>query len=508
MVGPAVPSGIRRAFPYLGLAAAGAALVLAFAPWQLFFLTGLALVPLFAASEWSAPRARLLAGLAFGAGLFGFGLHWLLPTIATFGNLPRAMALPVWLALVAVCALFPAAFVWAAGTRRAPSPGPLRYLAFLPALWLALESVRSHVLSGFPWLTLGHAQTAGPLAGLLPLVGYEGAGLAAAVVNGAVLALWRLWAQGHYRRLAAGAAGLVVVLAASQALHGLAWTQPNGEPLRAALVQGAIPQAKKWDPDQRRATLARYRRLTLAHLDADLVVWPETAVPLFADRARDYLRDLDQRARARSTGLLVGIPEREWQGGEKRYYNSLLGYGAASGHYRKRHLVPFGEYVPLAPVLGWAERYLPAGSGFAAGTSPAPLALNGHALGPTICYEDAFAREVRPTVSAGADLLVNVTNDAWFGPSIGPDQHAQLARIRALEVRRPLLRVANTGRTFAVDAWGRVTAALPRQEPGVLRVTVQPRAGTTPYTGLGPWPAWGLALAGLLAGGWAGRRRA
>jgi apolipoprotein N-acyltransferase len=498
---------MARTLPYLGLAASGAALVLAFAPWQAFFLTWLALIPLFAASEWPSSRARLLAGLVFGAGLFGFGLHWLLPTVATFAQMPWPMALPVWLGLVAFCSLFPAAFAWLGGHRRTPGPGAVRYLAFLPALWLALESLRAYFLTGFPWLTLGHAQTAGPLAGLLPVVGYEGAGLAAAVLNGALLGLLRVYRQGRRRGVAAGAVGLLLALGAAQALHGVHWTRPAGSELQAALVQGAIPQAKKWDPSHRETTLERYRRLTAEHLGADVVVWPETAVPLFADQALDYLQALDRHARARGTGLLVGVPERRWRDGEKFYYNALLGLGTASGRYRKRHLVPFGEYVPLSPVLGWAERYLPGGGGFSAGASAQPLRLNGHGLGPTICYEDAFAREVRPTVTNGADVLVNVTNDAWFGPSIGPDQHAQLARIRALEVRRPMLRVANTGRTFAVDPWGRVTASLPREEPGVLRVAVQPRTGATPYSALGPWPAWGLGLAGLVLGLSAARRR-
>lgn len=499
MAGAAV-SRMRRAPLYLGLAASGAALVFAFAPWHLYFLTGLLLAPLFAAGQWSSPRARLLAGLAFGAGLFGFGLHWLLPTIATFANMPWPLALPVWLALVAVCAAFPAAFAWLAGLSWAPAPGAVRYLAFLPALWLALESLRSYILTGFPWLTLGHAQTGGPLAGLLPLAGYEGAGLAAAVANGALLGLWRLARAGQRRRAFGGLAALAVVVAGVQLAGAISWTRDSGTAVRAALVQGAVPQAEKWDPANRAATLERYRRMTVANLDAEVVVWPETAVPLFADRAEEFLGDLDRHARARGTGLLVGIPERQWRDGDKRYYNALTALGSASGHYRKRHLVPFGEYVPLSPVLGWAERFLPGGGGFSAGTSAELLHLNGHALGPTICYEDAFAREVRPTVTAGAGVLVNVTNDAWFGPSIGPDQHAQLARIRAQEARRPMLRVANTGRTFATDHRGRILDDLPREEPGVLRTTVQPRTGQTPYMRLGPWPAWGLAVAGLLLG--------
>jgi apolipoprotein N-acyltransferase len=327
-------------------------------------------------------------------------------------------------------------------------------------------------------------------------VGSLGVGLVVAVINGLALVAGRALIRG-WRLAAAGAVAVAMALVLTGvALATVAWTRAEGPSVQAAMVQGNVPQTAKWDPDRRDAILDRYERLTRAHLDADLVVWPETAVPLFASRAAGYLDSLATDARARGTTLLVGVPERQWIDGDKRYFNSVLALGAHEGRYRKRHLVPFGEYVPLASLLFFAKKFVPGDGTFLPGASAAPLDLGGYRAGLSICYEDAFAREVAATVRRGATVLVNVTNDAWFGRTIGPDQHAQLARVRAREMGRPMLRVANTGLTFAADRFGNEITAIPPERAGVARVTVQPRAGATPYQVLaGGWLAGGLALA-------------
>ncbi|MFA9459389.1 apolipoprotein N-acyltransferase [Thiohalorhabdus methylotrophus] len=477
---------------YLG---AGLLAPLAFAPWGWYPLAWVLLIPLFLATEYASPGQRFRRGLAFGLGMFGAGLHWLLPTILTFGHMPLSLALPTWALLVAYCALYPALFVMLGGilggARR------WRMALGLPLLWVALEGMRGLAFTGFPWLTLGVTQLEGPLAGLLPVLGGLGTGLAAAFINGALTLAYLVYRRRPGAGLAwIGASGIVVALGA--ATGGVSWTSPSGGPLRAALVQGAVPQEKKWDTDHREPILNRYRRLTVSNLDADLVVWPETAVPLFADQAGKYLRGLDVAARARGTNLLLGIPERQWRGGRKRYFNSAITLGRGGGsRYRKRHLVPFGEYIPLRSLLFFAEKFVPGSGTFVPGKRAEPLALDGHRAGLSICYEDAFAREVATTVRLGADVLVNVTNDAWFGSSIGPDQHAQLGRARAVEMGRPLLRVANTGITYAADHEGRILDRIPREDPGVLRVTVQPRTGATPYQWLSAGWILGAVLGGL-----------
>lgn len=491
---------------------AGLALPLAFAPWAFYPLAWVALIPLLAVSADPRPGRRFRRGILFGAGLFGFGLYWLLPTIHTFGHMPLALAIPTWALLVAYCALYPALFALLGGWLGGPSP--LRHILGLPLLWAGLEAIRGWAFTGFPWLGLGATQVSGPMGGWLPVVGSAGLGLIVVAVNGLLLLAGRAFAA---RGWAVGGgcvlAGAVVV-AAGGLLGNVSWTRAQGPSVAAALVQGNVPQAAKWDPERRRTILDRYERLTREHLNADLVVWPETAMPLFADRAAGYLNNLATDARARGTTLLVGVPEREWVGGEKRYYNSVLAVGAFQGRYRKRHLVPFGEYVPLRSLLFFAERFVPGGGTFLPGASAAPLALDGYRVGLSICYEDAFAREVAATVRRGATVLVNVTNDAWFGRSIGPAQHAQLARVRAREMGRPMLRVANTGLTFAADRRGRVLRAMPPDRPGVVRVRVRPRAGVTPYQVLAQGWLAGILVVGLgVLGGryWRGprpRRRA
>ena len=492
--------------PEVACLAAGLLLPLAFAPWHWPVLAWVALIPLFLAADSPRPGIRLRRGLLFGLGLFGLGLHWLLPTIHQFGNMPLALAVPTWVLLVAYCALYPAVFALVGGWV-ALRPG-LRLGLALPLLWTGLEGVRGLAFTGFPWLGLGASQVGGPLDGLIPVVGSQGTGLAVALLNGWLLLAGRALARGRGRSAAAWAAGGAALVVAVLAVGPVPWTAPRGPGLEAALVQGAVPQRLKWDPEQRRETMARYRRLTLKHLDADVVVWPETSLPLLAGQARGYLEELGAAARARGTTLLVGAPQRRWVDGEKHYFNAAVTLGAGGGErYRKRHLVPFGEYVPLRGLLFFAERFVPGGGAFRPGQSPAPLAVGRHRAGIAICYEDAFAREVAATVRAGADLLVNMTNDAWFGRSIGPDQHAQLARVRARELGRPILRVANTGLTFAADHRGRVLGALPRHRPGVQRVRIQPRSGATPYQGLSRgWLLGGILLGiGVLAAvGWRG----
>ncbi|MFP4614382.1 MAG: apolipoprotein N-acyltransferase [Thiohalorhabdus sp.] len=489
-----VPGLARTVAADLAYLVAGALVPLAFAPWDWYALAWVLLIPLFLATEIPAPRLRFRRGLAFGLGMFGAGLHWLLPTIHTFGHMPLALAVPTWALLVAYCALYPALFVLLGGWLRGPRPW--RLALGLPLLWVVLEGVRGLAFTGFPWLTLGVTQTEGPLAGLFPVVGSLGAGLPVASLNGILLLAYMARDRGILQPLA-WLTGTVAVVGAGLLAATLAWTSPSGDPLRTALVQGAVPQELKWSAERREAILERYRRLTLANLDADLVVWPETAVPLFADRVGDYLEALERKVAARGATLLLGIPERDWEDGERRNYNAAMALGAGDQPpYRKRHLVPFGEYVPLPSLLFFAERFVPGEGVFASGKSAAPLEVDGHHAGMSICYEDAFPREVAATVREGADLLVNVTNDAWFGGSIGPDQHAQLARVRAMEMGRPLLRVANTGITYAADHKGEVQERIPRDEPGVARVTVEPRTGATPYQRLSK----GWLLAGVLAG--------
>ncbi len=486
---------------------AGALLPLAFAPWQWFPLAWIVLAPLFfvAATDREGGR-RFRRGLLFGVGQFGLGLHWLLPTIATFGQMPLALAVPTWGLLVAYCALYPALFALLAGWLTG-GPRFLGYCLALPLLWGLLEMLRGTAFTGFPWLSLGDSQVVGPLGGWLSVLGRSGTGVLVAALNGGIVLALGGAIRKQAQQTASAVAGILGLIVAGLGIGAHSWTVPAGPEVEAALVQGAVPQRLKWDPGRRLAILKRYRRLTRQSLDADLVIWPESALPAFPDQVQGYLDTLDAEARASGTALLVGAPERARAEGQWRQFNAVLGLGTASGRYRKRHLVPFGEYVPLRRILFFAQRFVPGQGRFFPGDRVVPLVLNGLSAGISICYEDAFAREVAVPVRKGAQLLINVTNDAWFGRTIGPAQHAQLARARARELGRPMLRVANTGLTFAADHRGQVVKAIPAGKPEVARVRIRPREGATPYQALSSgWiPALvGLALAGAALGTWRG----
>ena len=277
------------------------------------------------------------------------------------------------------------------------------------------------------------------------------------------------------------------------------WTSPSGAPLKASLVQGNIPQELKWKPEQRNLTLNLYRDLTRAHWSSDLIVWPETAVPAFGSRIeREFLAPLAQEARANDSAVLLGIPVHTPKDG--RYYNAMLSLGAGRDSYFKRHLVPFGEFLPLKPWLqplfDWMTIPM---SDFSAGVQAKPLVtLDGYQAGISICYEDAFGEEVIEALPEAA-FLVNASNDAWFGDSLAPHQHLEIARMRAVETGRFLLRSTNTGISAVIDPKGRITGRSAAFVEDVLTREILPLQGMTPYAHIGNYGVVVLALLSILA---------
>ena len=382
---------------------------------------------------------------------------------------------------------------WLGRGRRLPS-----LLFVYPGTWTLVEWLRASLFTGFPWLSLGYSQIDSPLAGLAPLVGVYGVSLAAASTAGILL-----YGMGTTpRRRGLAAAALTLLWGAAWLLQRVDWTVPDGRPLRVSLVQGDVAQDLKWLPGEREATLQHYAALTRQHWDSALVVWPETAVPMFYQQVpRDFLVDLTREARAHHTDLLIGAPVLDPERG--RYYNGLVSVGGPAGFYYKHHLVPFTEYLPLKQVLGGLVDMLHVPmSDFSAGPAvQPPLEAAGTYIGVSICYEVAFGREIFRALP-DARMLVNVSNDAWFGDSLAPYQHLQMARMRALESGRPLLRATNTGITAVIDAHGRLQARAPKFVPYVLTATVQPRAGLTPYLHVGDVLAGVLGAVMALVGAW------
>jgi apolipoprotein N-acyltransferase len=492
--------------------AAGVVTVFGFAPFRSPIVPLVALALLFVLWQDAAgPRAAARLGFAFGLGLFGTGVSWVYVAIHTFGGMPALLAAIGTAAFVAYVALFPAAAGWLAARFAAPRTWPRAVAA--AAAWTVLEWIRSWLFSGFGWLSLGYSQLPGsPLAGYAPIGGVFAVTLALALAAAALALAIDAFAAATTRRGIALAGAIVALGAGGAALGSLAWTAPTGAPVAVSLVQGNVLQDVKFDPGFRERTYELYTGLAAA-ARGRLIVLPESAFPVFAGEVpQPVLLDLLRTAANRDGDVLLGLFTLEPPlpgGDEPRYYNSVVTLGAAPTQlYRKRHLVPFGETIPLEGVLGPAIRAMlaiPIASQSAGDADPPPLAVAGQQVAVNICYEDAFGADIRPQAAA-ATLLVNVTNDAWYGRSLAAEQHAQIAQMRALETGRPMLRATNTGITSAIAHDGREIARLPWFTRGILEVDVVGRQGVTPYVRFGDVPVAALAVT-LFALAFAGSRR-
>jgi len=473
--------------------ALGVASVGGYAPFGLYPLPVLTLALLLLITE-RMPRgaAGFFTGFAFGLGLFLGGVSWVYVSLHDFGAMPAPVAAVTTLLFCAFLALFPACAVFAAA--RITSPWLRRCLAF-PGAWVFAEWVRGWVFTGFPWLNVGYSQAAdSPLAGLAAIVGVYGVGLAVVLAAGLVA---QMMARGRRIRLLEPAA-LAGLLIGSGLLKAVSWTEPAGTPISVSLLQGNVPQSMKWRPEQVRATLERYRSMVHAS-QARLVILPETALPMFLQEVpREFLDSIRDDARAKNTDVLIGVPE---LGGRGAYFNSVVSFGVSPTQaYRKSHLVPFGEFIPLRPLLAPIVNTLAIPlTDFSRGeASQRPLAVAGQRVAVNICYEDVFGEEIIRQLPE-ATLLVNVSNVAWFGDSIAPAQHLQIAQMRALETGRTMLRATNTGMTAVIDARGAVTAVAPTFQQASVDAEVQGMEGATPYVRLGNVPPIGLAVACILA---------
>ncbi len=389
------------------------------------------------------------------------------------------------------------AWLWARWLRR--SEAPLADALAFAALWLALEAFRGWFLTGFPWLYAGYSQLDGPLSGLAPVGGMWLISFVLALSAALLVNLPRLRAQ--HLALASGLSLLLGPWLLAQALNEHAWTHAKGEPLRVAAIQGNVEQNLKWDPDALEAQLALYRDMTLASPPAELIVWPETAVPVLKEYAEGYLAVMARIASDRQAALITGVPLRQVNAaGERRFYNAITVLGEGQGTYLKQKLVPFGEYVPLQDLLRGLIAFfnLPM-SDFARGPAEQPLLqAKGYSIASFICYEVVYP-EFAASLAARSNILLTVSNDAWFGSSIGPLQHLQMAQMRALEAGRWMIRATNNGISVLIDPQGRIQSRIPPFEAAILYGEVQAMQGHTPYLRFGSLPLAILAALILLA---------
>ena len=470
----------------------GALYSLAFAPFSYWPLGPPCLATLWWLWRDVPPRRAAWTGFAFGVGLFLAGTYWLYISIHGFGKAPIALALLLMFGLVAIMGSYSAALGWLIA-RYEPRVGLWRLFAVLPAGWVLMEWFRGWFLSGFPWLAIGYSEIDTPLAGYAPVVGIYGVSFLAALTAGALCAL----VEGSRRRRYSPVVVVAAIWAAGYPLGQIEWTRTSGAPLSVALVQGAIPQDLKWEEDNRDHTLQVYRDLTRQALGTRIIVWPESALPVLYDDAVPYLTGIYQDAERHGSDLVLGLIR--YDGADQRYRNGLVALARDEEWYYKRRLVPFGEFFPVPSwVRSWMRlQNLPYVDFMPGRSDQGVLDAAGEKLGATICYEDAYGVE-QLDVLRSATLLVNVSNDAWFGDSTAPHQHLQIARMRALEAGRWLMRATNNGVTAIIDPHGHVVARSRQFEPEVLKGEVVPRTGLTPYAALRNWPV--LAICWLLLG--------
>lgn len=477
--------------PLLALVA-GACVPLGFAPFALWWLTPLLFAGLLLLLDEQPTRERALRAFSFGFGAFVTGTYWLYISIHDFGGLAPPIAGGIVLLLIFIMALYHAAWTLLCSLVPARAPG-WQCLAILPAGWVLIEWLRGWLFSGFPWLSIGYGQIDGPLAVWAPLFGVHGISLLVMLVAGALAVLL----IGTLRSRLAGLFVLGLIAGGTALLTGVQWTTAEGDPLQVALVQGGITQDRKWLAEELESTQALYSKLTIELDKPDLIIWPEAAIPALAHEVEDYLRAFAELAKARHQTIVLGILTYKFE--TSAFYNSLLMIGEGAGLYNKRHLVPFGEYFPVPDFIRNMLRLmnLPYQDIDAGSVRQSPLQMPGVALAPTICYEDVFGTELRGFLPE-AGLLINVSNDAWFGDSIAPHQHLQMARFRALEAGRYMLRSTNTGITAIIDEQGRVVERGKQFGVAIVNGTAQPFTGATPWVRFGNVPVLVACLALLL----------
>ena len=463
--------------------ALGCLMTLAFAPFGLSLLVPFLLVPFLYVCLTNSPRVSARHAFWFGFGMFLTGTYWVYISVFVFGQAP------VWIAILLLIGmvLLMSSYMWLTGwlISRLASGEPWRLCAVAPAAWVLVEWARGWFLTGFPWMSLGYSQVDSALAGWAPVVGVYG--ISALLVVSIAALLVALLTRDRQQWFAIAIVMLPWLIGA--VLKGVDWTEPAGKPVKAALIQGGISQDRKWLAEQLQPTLDFYRGETRKVADSEIVIWPEVAVPSVTNRVENYIDALESDSRISGQTILFGILERQTERTlVPKIYNSVIALnGEERQVYRKRHLVPFGEYFPVpAKVREWLRMLSLPHNDLSKGNAVQSLirTRDGLKLAVAICYEDAFGTEQLYALP-DAGLLINVSNDAWFGDSIAPHQHLQIARMRSLEVGRYTLRATNTGISAFIGADGKVLQAGPQFQSATITMAVEPRKGLTPYARVG-----------------------
>lgn len=483
--------------------AAGAIYPLGFAPFGWWPLALISVAIVF--SQWHKLEMgdALWSSLFYGLAVYAVGVSWLYVSMVNFGGMAPVMAVIAVMIFALILSLFFIAPVAIFKLFENDFSEHNRFVILLPALWVGFEWLRGSIFSGFPWLQLGYSATENWFAGWASLSGVLGISFVLAVIAGLVaVSVLRKQRATYLIALTT----LAVITLVSWGLNSTRWVNPVEPVLEVTLVQADISLSEKWNPDNRQNIMQTYLAASKTVDQTDLIIWPEGALPMMLDEIpASYLDAL----RGLSGELMFGAIERQTKGDISSVYNGLVMLKEEGLQvYRKQHLVPFGEYFPLQSILGWLFNALdiPMSNFSAGGAKQANMQLKGLKLLPTICYEDAFPEDWRQQVS-DSNILLNISEDAWFGDSFAPHQRLQMARMRAIEFQRPVIRVSNSGLSTVIDAFGEVDAVSPQFQPALFNTPVYGTEGDTPYTKFGLWPLWGCLLLGLGFSIWQGRGR-
>lgn len=460
---------------------AGSAIAFAFAPFHYYILAIVSSgVLLFIWQEENDPRRAFILGWIYGVGQFGVGISWVYVSIKIYGETPFWFALLLTILLIAFLSLYPA-FQGYFIKRFFPKTNATQSLLAYPSSWVVVEWLRSHFLTGFPWLLLGYSQTNTLFGSWAPIIGTYGVTFIVTLTS--AMLLFFLRTKNKFNQLLVTALFLSLIFVTwIFSLHS--WTASLKKNLTFSLIQGNIAQSLKWSESNFENSLNRYQQLTEKHWNSDLIVWPEAAIAMPYDLMQDFINSLDELAKAHRTTLITGIPFSSEQKGF--YYNGMLALGEGTGRYYKQKLVVYAETLPFQFLFqGMLDHFnLPAPNVVAGASEQSGLTVKDQRIAPFICYDIAYSNVVRNALPEAA-LLLTLSDDAWFGRSFAQAQHLEISAMRSLQTGRFQLTATNNGLTAIIDNYGRVVEQLKPFEDGVLSGKVELMTGST------PWVIWG-----------------
>lgn len=484
-------------------ALAGAIYPFGFAPFAWWPLSLVSVAIVF--HLWSrADRATALwsAGV-YGMGVYGVGVSWVYVSMVNFGNMLPAMAVIAVILFALFLSLYFIVPVFIYTVISAKVSERHRVTILLPVLWVVFEWLRGTLFTGFAWLYLGYTGVDTWFSGWATIAGVSAVSFVFAWLAGQLSHMFQAGKLVYVKSILA----VAVLTVVSWGIHSIRWVEQSGEALDVTLIQADISLSEKWRPENRENIMQTYLAASRVVDKADLIVWPEASIPMILDDvSASYLREL----RGLNTSLVFGIVERNIEASRMHLYNSLAVMDAQKEvveplqTYRKRHLVPFGEFFPLKPLLGWifATLNIPMSDFTSGGNHQGNVSVNGIRMVPTICYEDAYPEDWRRQI-ADSHMILNISEDAWFGDSLAPHQRLQMARMRAIEFQRSVIRSSNSGLSTVIDERGKIDAISPQFQPAIFSSPVFPMQGETPYVKYGQWPLWlWIALSLIFATLW------